>query len=158
MAATDARPVPKKNTAYRLYFGIFSTTGALITGATALDSEVSKDAAAFADCTSEATEIGTSGIYYLDLTATEMNADAVVVQTKTSSANAVVVVTALYPQEEGDIVVTLGTTDTATVAAVKAKTDQLQFTVANMLNVNIQYMNDAVLLGNGTGGDLWRGS
>lgn len=104
MASTDALPVPRKNVAYRLTFPIFKSDGTLITAAAGLDSEVSKDAAAFADCTNEATEIATSsGVYYLDLTSTEMNADCVSVLVKSSSTGAVPQVIVLYPQESGDI-------------------------------------------------------
>ena len=104
MATTDARPVPIKNTAFRAYFGIYKSDGTLITGATGLDSEVSKDAGTFTDCTNEATEIATSsGIYYIDLTSTEMNADSVVLLVKSTSTGAVPVVISLYPEETGDI-------------------------------------------------------
>ncbi len=104
MASTDARPVPIKNTAYRLTFPIYKSDGTLITGAAGLDSEVSKDAGTFADCTNEATEIATSsGVYYLDVTSTEMNADCSVVLVKSSTTGAVPVVFVLYPQESGDI-------------------------------------------------------
>lgn len=101
MAATDARPIPLKNTAFRVYFGIYKNDGTLITGATGLDSEVSKDGAAFADCGSEATEIS-QGVYYLDLTNTEMDADCVVVVVKTTSTGAVTPVLTFFPQEAGD--------------------------------------------------------
>jgi hypothetical protein len=118
MASTDARPVPIKNTAYRLTFPIYKSDGTLITGATALDSEVSKDAGTFTDCTNEATEIATSsGVYYLDLSSTEMNADCVAVVVKTSSTGAVPPTFILYPQESGDIKVDMqsvaGTSQTA---------------------------------------------
>ena len=104
MASTDARPVPIKNTAYRVTFPLLDADGDLVTGATGLDSEVSKDAGAFADCTNEATEIATSsGVYYLDLTSTEMNADCVAVIVKTSSSGAKTTVLVFYPQESGDI-------------------------------------------------------
>ena len=104
MAASDAKPVPIKNTAYRVTFPIYDADGDLVTGATGLDSEVSKDAGTFADCTNEATEIATSsGIYYLDLTSTEMNADCVAVIVKTSSTGAKTTTLVLYPQESGDI-------------------------------------------------------
>lgn len=104
MAATDARPIPIKNTAFRAVFPILDADGDLVTGATALDSEVSKDQGTFADCTNEATEIATnSGIYYLDLTATEMNADCVAVIVKTTSTGAKTTVLVLYPEETGDI-------------------------------------------------------
>jgi hypothetical protein len=103
MASSDAKPVPIKNQAFRLTFGIFKNDGTLITGATGLDSEVSKDAGTFADCTSEATEIATaSGVYYLDLTAAEMNADTVAVLVKSTSTGAVPVQITLYPAEAGD--------------------------------------------------------
>lgn len=103
MAANDARPIPRKNVAYRLTFPIFKTDGTLVTGAAGLDSEVSKDAGAFADCTAEATEIGSSGFYYLDLSSTEMNADCVAVVVKTSTTDAIPPAFVLYPQESGDI-------------------------------------------------------
>lgn len=104
MASTDALPIPQKNVAYRVTFPIFDADGDLVTGATGLDSEVSKDGGTFADCTNEATEIATSsGMYFLDLTATEMNADCVVIIVKTSSAGAKTTPIVLYPSENGDI-------------------------------------------------------
>lgn len=118
MASTDSLPVPRKNVAYRVVFGIYDADGDLVTGAAALDSEVSKDQGTFADCTNEATEIATaSGMYYLDLTSTEMNADSVAVIVKTSTVGAKTTVVVLYPQESGDIKVDVqtvaGTTQTA---------------------------------------------
>lgn len=104
MASTDARPIPKKNTAYRVTFPIFDADGDLVTGAASLDSEVSIDAAAFADCTNEATEIATSsGMYYLDLTAAEMNGDTIAIIVKTGTAGAKTTPIVLYPEEAGDI-------------------------------------------------------
>lgn len=104
MAATDSRPIPKKNTAYRLYAPIMDADGDLVTGATGLDSEVSIDGGTFADCTNEATEVATSsGIYYLDLTSSEMNGDAICVIIKTSSSGAKTTPIILYPEEAGDI-------------------------------------------------------
>jgi hypothetical protein len=103
MAATDSRPVPIKNTAFRAYFPILDADGDSVTSASALDSEVSIDGAAFADCTNEATEIGASGVYYLDLTSAEMNGDAIIVQVKTGSAGAKTTFLVFYPEEAGDI-------------------------------------------------------
>lgn len=98
MASTDAKPLPIKNAAYRITFPIFDADGDLVTGATALDSEVSLDGGTFADCTNEATEIATaSGMYYLDLTAAEMNADTVVIIIKTTSSGAKTTPIVLYP-------------------------------------------------------------
>lgn len=124
MASTDALPVPQKNVAYRVVFPILDADGDLVTGATGLDSEVSKDQGTFADCTNEATEIATSsGVYYLDLTSTEMNADCVAVIVKTTSVGAKTTTLVLYPQEADDLKVSvthwLGTAAaTPTVAGV----------------------------------------
>lgn len=108
MPSTDARPIPIKNMAYRISFPIFDADGDLVTGATGLDSEISKDSGTFADCTNEATEIApSSGMYYLDLTATEMNADTVAIVVKTSTSGAKTTPIVLYPQESGDIKVDL---------------------------------------------------
>ena len=105
MAAGDASAFGRKGVAYRITFPILDADGDLVTGATGLDSEVSKDGGTFADCTNEATEIATSsGVYYLDLTATEMNADTVAVVVKTSSSGAKTTVLVIYPLEDGDIV------------------------------------------------------
>lgn len=103
MASTDARLIPYKNAAWRVTFPIFDADGDTVTGATGLDSEISKDGGAFADCTNEATEIGSSGIYYLDLTSTEMNADTVAIQVKTSSSGAKTTNIVTYPQEADDV-------------------------------------------------------
>lgn len=103
MASTDARLIPYKNAAWRVTFPIFDADGDMVTGATGLDSEISKDGGAFADCTNEATEIGSSGIYYLDLTSTEMNADTVAIQVKTSSSGAKTTNIVTYPQEADDV-------------------------------------------------------
>jgi hypothetical protein len=103
MASTDAYPVSWKNYAYRVTFPIFDADGDLVPGATGLDSEVSKDGGSFTDCTNEATEIATSsGVYVLDLTATEMSADTVAVIIKTTTSGAKTTVLVLYPQKGGD--------------------------------------------------------
>ena len=108
MASTDALPVPRKNAAFRLYLGVYDTSGNIITGGiTGADSEVSKDGGAFADCTNEFTEIGTSGVGYLELTSTEMNADSVVVTLKVTNTDAVDNLVTLYPEEAGDVRVNL---------------------------------------------------
>src|SRR5574343_422694 len=103
MAASDARPVPLKNTAYRHYFAIRKNDGKLITTWAGQDSELSADGAAFADATNEATEIGTSGVGYIDLTSGEMNYDCVVVKATFTNTGAMPVIVSLYPEETGDI-------------------------------------------------------
>lgn len=115
MAASDAQPWPIKNKAYRVTFPIFDADGDLVTGATALDSEVSKDAGTFADCTNEATEIATSsGMYYLDLTATEMNADTVAVIVKTTTSGAKTTPMIIYPVSITELSAVPGFADGAT--------------------------------------------
>ena len=104
--------------------------GDLVTGATGLDSEVSKDGGTFTDCTSEATEIATSsGVYYLDMTSTEMNADTVAIIVKTSSSGAKTTVIVLYPAEATDIPVNV-TGWNGTAVATPAKTRR-RFSVGN---------------------------
>lgn len=104
MAASDARPFPLKNTAYRVTFPIFDADGDLVTGAASLDTELSGDGGTFADATNEATEIATSsGMYYLDLTAGEMNYDTVAIIVKTSTSGAKTTPIVLYPVEATDI-------------------------------------------------------
>lgn len=74
-------------------FPIINADGDLVTGAAGLDSEISKDADTFADCTNEATEIATSsGVYFLVLTGTEMSTDlaSIIVKTSTSGAKTTV--------------------------------------------------------------------
>jgi len=85
--------VRQKNAATIITFPLVdsSDTTALKSGAAGLDSEIDtwSDGAApngFEDCTNEATEIGTTGQYYLSLTATEMNADYIIIQVKSTDA------------------------------------------------------------------------
>jgi len=92
-----ALTVFKKGTVSTIVFPIYDDDGDLVTGAAGLDSEVSKDGGTFEDCTNEATEIATSsGMYKLDLTADEMNADIVAVITKTTTSNAKTTPTVIY--------------------------------------------------------------
>lgn len=103
MAASDAMPVPKKNVAYRHYFALRKADGTLATGWAGADSEVSKDGGTFTDCTNEATEIGSTGVGYIDLTSAEMNADCVILKSTFTTTDALPFVVALFPEEAGDI-------------------------------------------------------
>jgi hypothetical protein len=106
MAATDASPIPVKGQAYRVTFPILDADGDLVTAATGLDSEISKDGGTYVDCTNEATEIATgSGMYFLDLTGTEMNADTCAVIVKTTSVGAKTTPLILYPNKAGGLAV-----------------------------------------------------
>ncbi|MBI1260043.1 MAG: hypothetical protein GC204_21455 [Chloroflexi bacterium] len=104
MSASDALPIPRKNTAYRVYFPILKNDGSLITGWTSAAATLSKDGGTSASATNAPTEIASSwGIGCLDLTATEMNADAVIVKATVTNSSALPQVIVLYPQEAGDI-------------------------------------------------------
>ncbi len=57
------------------------------------------------------------------------------------------------PGTFGELVQLLETT----LDLVKTKTDSLTFTVAGQVDSNVQSMNDAEVIGNGTAANLWRG-
>ena len=127
MSSTDALPIPRKNAAYRVVFHGLKNDGTLITSGTGMDSEISKDQGTFADCTNEATEIATnSGIYYLDLTGTEMNADNVTVKVTWTNTNAIPQVISLYPEETGDIRVNVTAITDGLLSAAKFATNFFQ--------------------------------
>lgn len=89
-----AEIVRQKNVATYIQFNIWKNDGTLLSSAAGLDSEIDAwaDGSApdgFADCTNEATEIGSTGQYYLSLTQAEMNADYIVIQVKSSTTGAV---------------------------------------------------------------------
>lgn len=97
MAASDSKATAYWGVAHRVTFPIFDGSGSLVSGASSPDSEISKDGGTFADCTNEATEIATSsGMYYLDLTATEMEADQITVIVKSGNGKTVPIV--IYPE------------------------------------------------------------
>lgn len=81
----------QKNVATYIVFPLVDADGDAVSGATGLDSEIDEfsDGSAptgFADCTNEATEIGSTGSYYLSLTQTEMNQDYLIIQIKSNEA------------------------------------------------------------------------
>lgn len=130
MAATDARPFPTKNTAYRMPVAFRKADGTLITSWTGADTEVSLDGAAFADATSEATEIGTSGCGYVDLTAAELNADMVWVKITVTNTDALPLVVAVTPQRATAPVMA----DVEQIAGVVNASATLNLTKLNIVN------------------------
>lgn len=84
----DAHPWGIYGARLRVLFPILDADGDPVTAAATLDSEFSLDQAAFADCTAEATEIGSSGIYYLDLDNDEMLGKQVTIRVQTSTSGA----------------------------------------------------------------------
>lgn len=122
----------KKNTAVRIVFPILDADGDPVTGAADLDSEYSLDGGAFSDCDNEATEIGSSGIYYLDLAAGNTNGDVVCIQVKTSTSGAKTTVLVFYTAAQ-----TLDELD-AIADAIKAKTDNLPADPADDSDIDAQ--------------------
>lgn len=88
MAAADGKRCVR-NAAYRLYFVMRTiTTGQLLSGDAAnLDVEVSQDDGGFADVAGAETEIGSTGVYYVDLTAAECTGSVILLLIKSSTAN-----------------------------------------------------------------------
>ncbi len=98
-SAADAHPYPIYNARYRVVFPILDADGDLVTAAASLDSELSQDQGTFADATNEATEIATSsGMYYLDLIATELDTRSTAIIVKTATAGAKTTPMTLYPK------------------------------------------------------------
>lgn len=152
--------------------GVSAKTGLTVTG------KISKDGAAFATLATPVTEIGL-GWYLVTLTGTEMTAESVALDLSAVGA----LIAGIPIHTENDYTVTragyldaalssrlasAGYTapDNATitaiasyvdteVAAIKAKTDQLVFTVANQLDANIHGVNNVTVTGAGTTGSPW---
>ena len=99
MAASDSRPIPKKGVAFRLRPYIEDENGNPVTGFTSPNSTISKDDAAFAACTNEATFVD-NGYGYIDLTTTEMNCDGLVYRLECEEGSFQV---EICPEETGDI-------------------------------------------------------
>ena len=84
--------------------------------------------------------VSTLGTFNVRINATiPLQAEAIIVETGTSG---------LTSTESSQL---------ATLTDIKAKTDQLTFTVPNHLDVNAEYMNSAKIIGNGLDGNSWRG-
>ena len=126
----------QKNTATRIVFPIRnSSTGATITGATGLDCEIDEfsdgaNPTGFTDCTNEATEIGSTGIYYVNLTASETNTDYAIIQEKSSSSNAVTATVLIntkhgtvFTDSSGNLSGSVGSLGTTAKADVNAEVD-----------------------------------
>ena len=133
-----------KNSATFIAFPVMKIDGALISGATGLDSEIDgwSDGAApdgFTDCANEAIEIGATGQYYLALTAEEMNADYVIVQIKSSTTGAMTQTILINTTLQRSEVITNGdktgyalTTTPPTVAEIRAEMDANSTKLANL--------------------------
>lgn len=130
----------KKNTAVKIIFPIWDNDGDLVSGATGLDSEYSLNGGSFVDCTNEATEIGSSGIYYLELVAGETNGDAVCIQVKTTTVDAKTTVLTFYPAAQ-----TLDEMDTV-IDSIKTDTGNVLTDTGNILIDTGTTLNDMLLI------------
>src|SRR3990167_1873258 len=106
MAATDAKPFVQKSVATRLTGPVFDADGDLVTGGTTTVT-ISKDGAAFGNPNAgatNATEIATaSGVWFVDLDATDTACDTLAVKLSNNGAGAKPTVLVVYPQEVDDI-------------------------------------------------------
>ena len=101
MAASDARPQPLKNTAFRFYFSMRRQYGEFATEIENFGAAISKDGGNVNSTVNTPVEVqGDSGICYLDLTASEMNADAVCV--RLSATGTIDMLFVLFPAEAND--------------------------------------------------------
>jgi hypothetical protein len=94
---------------------------------------------------------GKDGIGEFEVLGTDLNVGMTNLDATVSSRLATAGYTA---PDNADIVAILGFVDTE-IAAIKAKTDQLAFTVANQVDANVQAVNDTTVTGNGQPGTEW---
>jgi hypothetical protein len=95
MAANDANVFPVKNAAFRLAVSFRDNAGALITGWAGATSTVSVDGASTTSG-SAPVEIGSTGMGYLDLSASQMNGELIMVKCSVSNSNSLPFVQAIY--------------------------------------------------------------
>jgi hypothetical protein len=156
----SAEVVRQKNAATYIQFNIWKNDGTLLSGAAGLDSEIDtfNDGAApdgFTDCTNEATEIGSTGQYYLSLSQAEMNADYIVVQIKSSTTGAVTRTVKIMTMGGDPFYLATGNTTTPienTGGKVQLQTDQaVNTTKFGGTTVTGRDIGSSVLLSSGTG-------
>ena len=133
---------PKKNTAFTLFFTLYKNDGTIIANPGTVTKKVSIDGAVVADIAAAVTKEDTTyGQCSLVIAAAEMNGDAIWIYIKDDTAGCVPFTCTLYTvantQDE------IGTE----ITSVKAKTDQIVFTIANQIDAN-------ALSGSGSGGSL----
>jgi hypothetical protein len=112
MAAADAVVFPPKNVAYRLAIAFRDSTGALITGWTVPTSVVVADGVSLG-AGGTPTEVGATGLGYLDLTAPQMNGALIQVSASVTNAGAIPYVAFIYTGGQSQI-------QTAILAAITA--------------------------------------
>ena len=134
MASTDYRPI--KNAVYRCRFALRDTANGLITGVTP-SVTLSADDGSFAASTAVAVEVGSSGFYYIDLTAAEMANDSLAVRANGTGSVFTIVEIRTEPA-----------LDSGVVAAVTAGSVTLRVSASA---VNDFYNGAVIEIVNGTG-------
>lgn len=129
MAAADSKRIIR-NAAYRFHFMMRTITdGQILSGdAGNLDAEVSLASASFADITASETEIGSTGVYYVDMTAAEMTADgSILIRVTSSTSNADELFVELQPEPALDsgVVSAGGTSTTILLRSAASSTDNI---------------------------------
>jgi len=145
--------VRQKNVATYITFPIVDADGDIVTGAAGLDSEIDTfaDGTApdgFTDCTNEATEVGSTGIYYLSLSQSEMNADYIYIQIKTSTSGAKTQ-HILIRTTVGDPLNAATTDDGGTINVTSGKIDEVSALTGNTAQTGDAY----AIVNNGTYGN-----
>ena len=141
--------VRQKNAATIITYPMILNTGLKNSGAGGLDSEIiiwtdTSAPGAAADCTNEATEIGSTGRYYLSLTQAEMNTDYILIYTASTTTNAldqnILIRTVVgdplnlaTTDDGGTINVTGGAIDTVTTTATATATTTVNGLAANVI-------------------------
>lgn len=127
-----------KNVATYIVFPLCDADGDPVSAAGSLDSEMDAwaDGSApdgFTDCTNEATEIGTTGQYYLSLVQAEMNYDYIVIQIKSSTAKTqTILINTKIEAAISSRLATSGYTAPPTVTAIRQEMDSNSTKLANL--------------------------
>ena len=162
---------PKRGVAFKMYVGLVDQSNTKLLKANptiaAGDFQISKDGGAFTNLTTLPSANPASGrAVMIDLSASEMTADNIVIQCVDAAGsewcdqliNVQTTASQLDDLATAAVLTNLSTIagyiDTE-VAAIKAKTDNLNFTVSGQVDANIQYVNDVQVSGTGATGNEW---
>jgi len=114
----------KKNTEFNLYFAMYDSNSDYMTGAGSWAITISKDGGTFGAADNTPSELATdSGVYKLVLTATEMNADVVIVKIVASGAKCPPAIIYTSSTDFSGLSTDIGTVDTAVGTMNTAVTD-----------------------------------
>lgn len=139
--------VRQKNVATFIHFPLVDADGDPVSSVTGADSEIDtfSDAAnpdGFTDCTNEATEVGSSGSYYLSLTQAEMDADYITIQIKSIEAKTQWI---LIRTTVGDPLNLATTDDGGTINVTGGKIDGVALVDVTTTNTDVRGTDSAAL-------------